>query len=195
MIHISPGNSKLGKCANISLPPGRACGKAVPCFTCKGGCYAKKSYRMYPSTKKAWDDNLAERRKDVDKYYNTIEEWIITHEPEYFRWHVAGDFLEQRDISWVASIALHNPLTQFLAYTKRHDLVTQFAGGGPENLTIIRSMWPGWGTTVGWTGPVAWVQNGEEPRIPANAFICPGKCGPCGYMCWGLEGDVVFNVH
>mgnify|MGYP001574359186 CR=1 FL=1 len=192
-IHISTGNSKLGKIANISLPPGKACGKGVPCFAC-GKCYALKAARQYPGTRKAWGDNLAAWRRSPSKYFTDIDAWITKHRPKYFRWHVAGDFQDQVYVQRVADMAFAHPGTEFLAYTKRHDLRMPWH---TDNLTIIRSMWPGWGATNGWTGPCAWMQDNTEDRVPKNAFVCPGKCGPCEYKCWGgLEGrDVVFNIH
>ena len=32
-VHIAPGNDKLGGIPNVSLTPGEACGRGVPCHT------------------------------------------------------------------------------------------------------------------------------------------------------------------
>lgn len=44
VVHVSEGNSKLGKVPNLSMTPGESCGYPV-CYS--DGCYALRPYRMY----------------------------------------------------------------------------------------------------------------------------------------------------
>ena len=54
-VTISRGNRKLGAIMNVSTEPIKCCPKGIPCA--QGGCYALKSYRLYPDTRKAWAKN------------------------------------------------------------------------------------------------------------------------------------------
>ena len=93
---ISDGNSKVGRIPNISLTPGRTC-SAEACRTClAGGCYAMKSYRMYPSVRRSWDANtdlaindLATMERELTAYFGSMVA------PRFFRIHVAGDFVHR----------------------------------------------------------------------------------------------------
>jgi hypothetical protein len=147
-VSISKGNTKLGKLPNISLTLVKACGKDVPC---KKDCYALKSYRMYPNVRKNWDENLAAYRKDPEEYFEQIARWIIKHKPKFFRWHVAGDIVDKEYAYGMAWIAQDNPGTQFLAFTKRPELLPAYR---IENLQFIYSCWPGHKIPqrVGWPG-------------------------------------------
>jgi len=189
-VHISKGNTKLGnKISNISLTPILACGKTVPC---KKGCYAKK-FLMRPSVKKAWSENLAIARKNPVKFFLAIWDHLEKKRPEFFRWHVAGDFLDQLYLNRVFALAYKFPDIKFLAFTKRFDLDFSKC---PKNFSIVLSMWPGQ-ANPNINLPRAWMDDGTETRVPANAIHCPGGCESCG-MCWSLKGlkrDVVFHKH
>lgn len=75
---ISDGNGKVGRIPNISLTPGRTC-SAEACRTClTHGCYAMKSYRMYPSVRRSWDANtdlatndLATMERELTAYFGS----------------------------------------------------------------------------------------------------------------------------
>lgn len=190
---ISDGNSKLGAIPNISLIPGKDCGD-VPC---KRDCYALKAWRQYKGARAAWTRNSTMAHKDRAEYFRQIESYLARKNPRWFRWHVAGDILDQDYLAHMVRIAKTFPNVRFLAFTKRHDLDFK---GLPSNLAIVFSMWPGWGT-VGHarrTGlRIAWMQDGTEKRVPNNAIECPGNCENCA-MCWHLKKlnrDVVFHKH
>lgn len=192
-ICISNGNSKLGSIPNVSLIPGRDCGD-VPC---KRECYALKAWRQYKDTRAAWTRNSRAAHSDPAEYFGQLRDYLNRKNPRWFRWHVAGDILSQSYLESMKSIASDFPKTRFLAFTKRHDL--RYANL-PSNLAIVFSFWPGWGTEekVRETGlPIAWMQNGEESRVPTTAVECPGSCENCA-MCWNLKAinrDVVFHKH
>lgn len=189
-IHISEGNMKLGKVPNISLPPVVTCRDKVPC---RNRCYARKAYRLYPNVKKNWDENLEFYRWDSDRYFGEIRIWLSKNNPEYFRWHVAGDCPDGRYLVEVLEIAQDFFDTQFMMFTKRWDLLKN--GTLPENLAIILSMWPRLKNPEELDFPRAWLST--DKRKPAHYFKCPGKCDVC-YRCWELVRlgyDVVFDPH
>jgi len=194
MVKISNGNSKMGKIPSVSLPPIKACGKDVPC---KSDCYALKAYRLYPTTRKAWDHNLECYNQNPDLYFASIGNWLVKHQPRFFRWHVAGDILDQFYLDKMRDIAKTFPKIKFLAFTKRIDLTYHFL---PDNLSIVFSMWPGFGKQLQHVAmPKAWLHDPAniDPRIPGDALECPGNCDNCG-MCWHLKNlnkDVVFYKH
>lgn len=134
---ISEGNSKLGKIPNISMTPIKACGN---CKSCASKCYALKAYRQYPATKAAWDHNLDAAKNDPKTYFGDIQAYLIKSRPKYFRWHVSGDILNQEYFGHMVSIAILNPKTTFLAFTKMHSLDYS---ARPKNLIVRFSQWPG----------------------------------------------------
>lgn len=190
---ISNGNSKLGAIPNISLIPGRDCGD-VPC---KKECYALKAWKAYPSARKAWQGNSRNAHSNPAAYFDAVRTYLTKRQPRFFRWHVAGDFLSQDYLESVNTIASEFPAIRFLAFTKRHDL--DFSNA-PANLAIVFSMWPGWGNPQAARDlglPIAWMDDGNESRIPTDAIECPGNCESCG-MCWNLRKlgrDVTFAKH
>lgn len=195
-VHISPGNMKIGKIPNISLLPGGCCADDAPC---RNECYAMKAYKLYPGTRAAWGENTALADCDPCEYFGQIKQFLFKKKPEFFRWHVAGDILNGKYLQDMIDIANLFRETKFLAFTKRLDLLwqgTEAIKQLPANLTLIQSMWPGWGTPIDGY-PVAWMQDGRETRIPSTAFVCPGNCTACGQMCWSMvDGThVVFHKH
>lgn len=190
-VTISLVNRKLGRIANISLPPCKSCAPDVPC---RKQCYALKAYRMYKGVRAAWDANLVLAALHREEYFEGIREFLQSTKVNKFRWHVAGDILDQNYYDWMAETATNFPSVQFLCFTKRHDL--DFATNHPANLTIVLSMWPGWGDTAK-DMPRAWLDDGHETRIPDTAVVCPGNCEACA-ACFALGGichDVTFKLH
>lgn len=190
MVHISAGNTKLGKVSNISLPPMVTCRKPAPCVK---QCYAKKAFRLYPSVRRNWQENWDLYQQNPDRYFNEIREWLRLHLPTHFRWHVSGD-VPDRDYFWeMYDIAEEFPEIRFMLFTKRWDfLPDRFI---PDNLSIILSMWPGLGNPRKLKLPRAWLSH--DDRKPKYYFKCPGKCDRC-YKCWELVRigyDVVFDLH
>lgn len=194
---ISAGNNKLGTIANISLTPGRTCSPEA-CKTClTGGCYAMKSYRMYKNVRAAWDNNtelaltaLDVMEGDLMRYFSGV------NAPRFFRVHVGGDFVSREYAEMWARVAVANPNTNFLAFTKQWNMIRGIEF--PANFSMVLSSWPG--TTI----PedlrelysVAWLDDGSE-EVPADAVECPGNCATCG-VCWSLAKrhlDVKFAKH
>jgi hypothetical protein len=196
-ISISKGNTKTGAIPAFSLTPGCTC-SAEACKTCyKEGCYARKSYRMYPSVRKAWDNNtdlvknnLALVEQELTSYFSGM------NAPRFFRLHVSGDFATREYAEMWQRIATNAPHTNFLAFTKQWDMVRGIEF--PDNFSLVLSAWTG--TTIPedlrQKYSVAWLDDGKT-QIPENAMECPGHCDTCG-ACWGLSKmgiDVKFKKH
>jgi hypothetical protein len=194
MTRISDGNSKLVGIPNISLTPCKNCAADAPC---KKECYAMKFFKMYPSVRKAWTENSEQLQRSRFHFFADIRDFLSKKMPRFFRWHVAGDIPDNDYLDRMVNVAKSFPEVKFLAFTKRHDILKDWpANKMPKNLSIVASMWPGWGTAPkGYQR--AWMQDGTEKRVPENALECPGACHNCG-ACWNLKNlkrDVVFHKH
>lgn len=194
-MHISKGNSKIGKIPNWSLVPGRTCSECA-CKTClKDGCYALKSYRAYPSCKIAWEENTTTAMLNMSAMEDALNVYFHSSKaPEFFRVHVAGDFFSESYAMMWARIAASAPSTKFLAFTKQFDNVRNVEF--PANFTLILSHWVGTEIPADLKAKhhVAWCQDGTVKDIPADAIMCPGDCSKCN-ACWGLKRDTVFIKH
>ena len=196
-ISISSGNRKLGSVMNISTTPGRCCVKGIPCAS--GGCYALKAVRLYPGTRAAWRRNEDLAKHHPDSYFMQIAAQVAKAQPPLFRWHVAGDILSSDYLRGMCRIALANPHTHFLAFTKNFKVVNEYEDREPipGNLVIVFSAWPRMTFLNPHRHRVAWMQDGTETRVPEDAIECPGNCESCG-MCYELDRlgrDVVFHKH
>lgn len=193
---ISKGNKKLGGIPNVSLPPVWSCVKGVPCAK---GCYAMKSYRMYPNVKTAWDNNLAMAKTNTDKYFQDINDYVQNKKPAFFRWHVAGDILDYVYFNKMMIIALKNPDTKFLCFTKNYKVVNEYLTDFltwdtlPENFKLYFSAWPNWNIVNPHNVPIAYMQDGNE-IVPCETFKCPGSCEDCKH-CFTSGNAVVFKKH
>jgi hypothetical protein len=189
MVAISSGNTKLGKVMNISLTP---CATCLPDAPCRSKCYAMKAYKQYPNVRQAWNGNTEKARNDLQGFMTEVNNVVQKKKPEYFRWQVAGDILNQAYLDGMNLIARANPKTKFLAFTKKHDL--DFTGKA-KNLEIVGSLWSNWGEVKNL--PVAYMQDGNEKRVNGTEIECPGKCKDCK-ACWNLSAtgkNVVFKAH
>ena len=135
-VTISRGNRKLGAIMNVALQPVHCCPTGIPCA--EGGCYALKSLRLYPATRKAWAKNARIAKTNPKSYFSQIANSIADHRPRHFRWHVAGDILNADYLRQMCSIAAHHPRTQFLAFTKAFDIVNAYENtmALPRNTTV-----------------------------------------------------------
>ena len=197
LVSISKGNRKLGGVLNVSTTPGRCCSKGVPCLS--QGCYALKSIRRFRDTRAAWRRNEDLAKHHPDSYFMQIAAKVAKAQPRLFRWHVAGDILNGDYLGGMCNIAAANPDTHFLAFTKAFDIVNRYEDREaiPGNLVLIYSAWPGLSFSNTHGHRIAWMQNGSETRVPADAIECPGNCESCG-LCYELPKlgrDVVFYKH
>lgn len=193
LVNISQGNAKLGPyIPSVSTMPGRDCGN---CGKCVKDCYAVRITKHRPNVRKSWQHNGDVARTSQRAYFRSIHAYLRWMNPTFFRFHVAGDILDQTYLRNMIRMAKAFPRVKFLAFTKMHHL--DFTGL-PENLSVVASMWPGLEPHPNVEHlPKAWMQDGTEERVPETAIPCPGRCEECG-MCWSLKGigrDVVFRKH
>lgn len=196
-VTISKGNRKLGAIPSVSLPPIKTC--AINC-TCAKKCYAAKLCRIYPSVRQSYENNLEAYLNNPADYFDQIQRAASTQ--RFFRWHVSGDILDDMYLYDMARIARELPKTDFLAFTKRYDIVNRYIDDGsrlPENLHIIFSAWPGMDTPNPHNLPVAQVIfKGQDPADDWK--VCGGNCTECacrGVGCWELKNGetIAFYEH
>ena len=198
---ISPGNLKLGACPNVSLLPGKTCPKNCPCI---GRCYAKKALRR-PCVFNKWSANTSLWEGDPKEFERQIMVYLEKHPSSYFRWQVAGDIPDVNYLRMMLRVARRFPDTKFLCFTKKYELLVREEPDALPNLSLVVSGWNGWkeALLVELTKqyPASWVvlKDGHQRWTlwGEGAFLCPGKCGPCGYKCWSLKAGqcVEFKEH
>ena len=196
-VTISRGNRKLGAIMNVSTEPIKCCPTGIPCA--QGGCYALRSIRLYPQTRKAWAKNGRIAKTNPRSYFSQIAKIVADRKTLYFRWHVAGDILSIHYLHQMCRIAAQNPRTRFLAFTKAFHIVNEYENRRalPRNLAVIFSGWPKINIDNPHGHRIAWMQDGTEDRVPKNAIACPGSCEHCGtcFQLPRLRRDVVFQKH
>ena len=195
-LRISKGNSKLGSIPSVSLPAIVTCPDGVPCAE-EETCYVKAMYRYRKNILVSHQANLDLLNHSRESFFSQLADYLNRRNPEYFRIHVSGDFVDPDYYSRWYNTAANYPNIKFLAFTKAYDILErEHYTYTPKNLTLIASAWPGY------TDPpkgyrVAWMQDGNEHRAPSGAIECPGLCESCG-LCWALNDigrDVVFRKH
>jgi hypothetical protein len=195
-VTISKGNKKMGAIPSVSLPPIITC---APGCKCAKKCYAAKLCRIYKNVKQSYDTNLECYKQSPTMYFNQIKAAACT--TRFFRWHVSGDIISELYLYDMVRIAQELPGTQFLAFTKRYDIVNRFLNyeSIPDNLHVIFSEWEGMDMDNPHNLPVAHVIfRGSEPDPEWK--ICGGNCTECacaGIGCWELKkGEhIAFYEH
>lgn len=197
MVSISEGNTKMGKIASVSMTLIKACGN---CSKCAADCYAKKAYRQYKQTRAAWDNNFNEATYNRQEYFQDVESYLLKKKPANFRWHVAGDILDYSYFISMVRIAKEFPKTNFLCFTKMHDLIEQWFDIDkkrkiPNNLKIFLSIWIDEEIDNKYKLSTARVvRKGETGKY--DGFICKGSCATCMVCFEGLTGSkVIFEKH
>ena len=199
-VSISYGNSKMGAIPSVSLPPVTTCPTGAPCAA---KCYAAKLCRIYPTVKKAYQNNLDILNADWMEYWRQVRD--VVKVSKYFRFHVSGDIPNAPYFAEMVTTAKQNPHTKILAFTKQYNIVNHYIdmfGALPENLKVIFSRWsPEWDLTI---------HNPHNLPMSAVIFkntnnieydkICGGNCTECacrGVGCWELKlGETIaFYEH
>lgn len=200
MFKVSKGNTKLGAIYNINLPAGVTCATDAPCQ--KDGCYAKKGNYAFSNVKNCYNENLRTFQESPLQAENDILLQLPHVDSEYFktycRVHSSGDFVNMAYLEMICRIASKRPYMQFLAFTKKYDLINSFLHNGnsiPANLTIVFSYWKNYKMNNPYYFPVAAIDQHLD-SIPDNGFHCGGKCDLC-YKCWYMApGEtVIFKKH
>lgn len=196
-VSISNGNRKMGAIPSVSLPPIITCPNGCPCAK---KCYAAKMCRIYPSVRKAYQNNLDILNDNWDEYWHQVREAV--KRSTHFRFHVSGDIPNAAYFKEMAITAKQNPDTHILAFTKQYNIVNNYIavyGDLPTNLHLIFSEWG----TLQPENPhniptAAVIFKGTEPA--ENWKICGGNCTECacrGVGCWELKkGETIaFYEH
>jgi hypothetical protein len=184
---------KVGRISSFSLPPVISCLNSTHC---EEKCYAKKAYRSYPNTTKAYDRNLRIAKKSLDNLKQQLVEYLSSYKKDKFRIHVSGDFISQKYLDMWIYIARRFPNIGFMAFTKVYWFDYSKI---PSNLEVIFSVFDTMPkTTISrlkskYNKPIALA---GETR-PKGYMDCPGNCETCG-ACWSLsktKTDVFFHYH
>lgn len=180
-VHISKGNSKIGKCLNVSTMPVMTCGH---CEACKYGCYAMKvlAFRGI-KVLTAWIENTYMMRYHIAEYFQQIDDAMSRRRlHKYLRFHVAGEFQRIEELDGMRQLAIAHPDFQIWTYTKMHIMVNSWVkklGGKdaiPSNLHIMYSQWGNVKVQNPYGFPVfKTVTDG----IHSNCWQCPGNCDLC----------------
>lgn len=196
-VKISNGNTKMGRIKSVSLPPVVTCRKDAPCIK---KCYARRLMR-YPNVRNAYDNNLSLYKQDSGEYFAQVEH--IARLERFFRWHVAGDIPDVEYLANMCYIAIKCEDTQFLCFTKQHEIVNKYIGMGfriPHNLSLIFSEWEGLELNNPHNLPTAKVITQEQAdAMQDKRFLCGGNCEHCVINkvgCWYLlDGESIYLVE
>lgn len=197
-ICISHNNSKLGAdIPSVSMPVGVTCRPDAPCFA---KCYARKGNMARPNVKAAYTANYEIYKKDPAFFFHYVA--VMTRFNRFFRWHSAGYIVDDEYFQGMISVALENPETKYLAFTKKFDIVNRYLDAGnalPQNLRIVFSGWDkNFRVDNPHNLPTTYVRfkDGDNSAIPEDAIPCAGKCYEC-VACWQLEKgqSIYFDEH
>jgi len=205
VFHEPRDNSKLKGIPSFNLAPGRTCSAAACAHCLKEGCYAVKNACCHGYDiennycLKAWTENTALAINHPRELEKALDAWLTKNRPALFRIHSSGDMFSVEYARMWRRIAMRHAETRFLAFTKQFDVVRHVHFYKLANFELVLS---------GWTGVrvpddlrkhyrVAWCNDGQEKRIPADAIHCPGDCNKCR-ACWylsRLQKDSYFDKH
>lgn len=198
-VKISPGNSKMGAIASVSLPAIKTCRKNCACSI---KCYAHKLERIRKSVREAYEHNLRLLLEDPDTYWREVEGAIMAN--RFFRFHVSGDIPDKEYLLRMLEVTKRNPHCQILCFTKMYELVNEVRaeyGEFPSNLHLIFSVWPSIELVNPYNFPTAHVRFKDGTTTADEwAVDCGGNCTECAITdegCWVLEfgGQIVFDEH
>lgn len=193
-VKISNGNSKMGLIKSVSLPPVVTCRNNAPCIK---NCYARRLQR-YPNVKNAYNSNLELYIKDIEKYFDDIKKAAISQ--RFFRWHVAGDIVDDNYFYGMVEVANECKDTNFLCFTKKYEIVNRYVanfGNIPKNLIIVFSVWNSldlinpYGFTAAHVVP-------KETKGIWKEFECTGNCLECAIdnkRCWNKDTKNVYLIE
>lgn len=193
---VTNSNSKLGSICAINLPAIKTCREDAPC---KKLCYANKGNFVYKNVKKCYEDNLNAFLKDKEQTKKDIIEQLPII--GFCRIHASGDFVNMEYLEMLVEIAKEVKGVNFMAFTKKYELVNEFIANGnkiPSNFKILFSGWHGLEMNNPYNLPTAFVRlnNVVDNRIKKTAIECSGKCDKC-FACWNVKKkqQVVFHQH
>ena len=184
-IVISSGNSKIGKCINVSLAPIITCGN---CKECKCFCYDVKACLQYKNVRAARATNTALFMYSRDEFFRQLHEKMKKQKGNKFlRFHVSGEIIDLDHFSRMVETAKAFPDFKIWTYTKMYHIVNEYIrihGGNknciPKNFSVMFSEWKGLPIVNPYNMPTFRCVYPEEQK-PVNAMHCPGNCDICKY--------------
>ena len=202
LISVNNGNGKTGKgCLTLSVPT-LTCDPNAPC---RKTCYCMKGNQTYPNVCGAYYRNYRIWCEDPQGFEEQLAHVLKYEGLPLFRWHDAGEIVDEKYLAMMFRIAIKFPDVKFLAYTKKYDLVNEFLKEHiiPENLCLRFSAWDkNWVVPNPWNLPMAYVDftdKSKNPEIPNNAFRCKGgkeyTCTTCRMCFMKQVKNVVFAQH
>lgn len=200
-VHFSAANSKMGAVASVSLVPFATC-PARCATTCGAYCYAAKLANLRANVLKAYAENTVIALYRPASYWAQIRDFV--RGVRFFRFHVAGDIVNDVYFAEMVKTAESAPHCEFLAFTKRYEAVNTWIDAHgvenlPENLHILFSGEKNLKPVNPYNLPETTIfERDEEPR--EDWKLCGGNCFECGCRgvgCWQLQrGDVLaFRKH
>ena len=159
-LHISSGNSKIGKISNFSTLPGdknhcvvnavlNAKTTDVPgtctgySSLCYGACYARNALaRYWGSCTVPWAENTLLLRSG--RLWGLLDSWMAKHKPDEFRVNVSGEIEDAGQLGHWCELAAKYPGTKFCVYTKNYAALIAHAESGkgyPANMCVNISQW------------------------------------------------------
>ena len=159
-LHVSSGNSKIGKISNFSTLPGdkdhcvvnKKLGEAttdVPgsCTgysnLCWNSCYAHNSLsRYWGSCTVPWAENTLLLRSG--RLWGLLDKWMAKNKPDEFRVNVSGEIENTDQLTHWCELAAKYPETKFCVYTKNYAALIEYAKAGkeyPQNMCVNISQW------------------------------------------------------
>ena len=180
---ISNGNSKIGRCINVSLAPIITCGN---CKECKCFCYDVKACLQYTNVLNARAKNTALFRYNRDEFFRQLWGKMSRKKTNKFlRFHVSGEIVDLNHFEYMIETAKRFPDFTIWTYTKMYWIVNEYIrihGGNknciPTNFSIMFSEWKGLPIVNPYNMPVFRCIYPEE-QIDNGYMLCPGNCDIC----------------
>ena len=180
---VSCGNSKIGRCLNVSLAPIITCKN---CSKCKNFCYDVKACLQYLNVRIARAKNTALFLYNRQEFFNQLWTKMSRRKKNKFlRFHVSGEIMDVNHFEYMIETAKRFPEFTIWTYTKMYWIVNEYIrihGGNkdciPSNFTVMFSEWKGLPIDNPYNMPVFRCINPGE-KAPKGCMKCPGNCNVC----------------
>lgn len=200
---VTFSNIKLGgNIPQLNMPYMTSCRDDAPC---KKECYCTHGNMAFPNVRNSHMEKYNLYKEDPIAFFNKVDAELAMIEPKYFRYHSAGDIVDEKYLEQMCWLARRHKRTMFLCFTKKYELVNEYLNHHkkPSNLTIVLSNWGSWRVENPHNLPQSFVDFGtgtveEALNLPLFSYECPGRCEECnGQHCWHMQKgqNVVFHKH
>lgn len=207
---ISHVNKKMGEnIPSVSIWPFLSCRKCG-CMEMRTDkrwwCYAinmilremqRQKGHNWSNSGESWLKNSYILEYYPEQFWREVEAAVMM--ARFFRFHIGGDFVNGDYFDHVCQIAIRNPSTKILAFTKKFSIVNSWIdinGPLPANLKVIFSAWPGleMDNRHGLTECHVVMKDGSGTFKGGDAFECPGSCEECAMGCMGCWSDTTGKI-